>query len=29
VVAMGGGQHLMQMDEVDAPMSLVEFEDEE
>jgi hypothetical protein len=29
VVAMGGGLHLVQMDEVDAPMSLIEFENEE
>ncbi len=29
VVAMGGGLHLVQMDEVDDPMTLVEFEDED
>jgi hypothetical protein len=29
VVPMGGGLHLVQMDEVDEPMSLVEFEDED
>ena len=29
VVPMGGGLHLVQMDEVDEPMSLIEFEDEE
>ncbi len=29
VVAMGGGLHLVQMDEVDEPMSLIEFEDDE
>jgi hypothetical protein len=29
VVPMGGGLHLVQMDEVDDPMSLVEFEDDE
>ena len=29
VVPMGGGLHLVQMDEVDEPMSLIEFEDDE
>jgi hypothetical protein len=28
VLPMGGGLHLVQMDEVDEPMSLIEFEDE-
>ena len=29
VVPMGGGLHMVQMDEVDEPMSLIEFEDEQ
>jgi hypothetical protein len=29
VVPMGGGLHLVQMDEIDEPMSLIEFEDDE
>ncbi len=28
VVPMGGGLHLVQMDETDVPMSLIQFEDE-
>ena len=29
VVSMGGGLHLVQMDEIDEPMTLIEFEEEE